>query len=85
VVPFALRVRCLVLVRWRHFPGQADLGRGFLLVDPRVMFQLLFGQVAGQRAVTTVETARVFVCFSLRDGEKQKKKKTPFGRPAAVS
>jgi len=57
VVPFALRVRGLVLVRGRRFLGQADLGRGLFLVNPRVMLQLLLGQMAGQRAVATVETA----------------------------
>jgi len=57
VVPFALRVRGLVLVRGHCFLGQADLRRGLLLVDPRVMLQLLLSQMAGQRAVATVETA----------------------------
>lgn len=57
VVPFALRVRGLVLVRGHCFFGQADLGSGLFLVDPRVMLQLLLGQMAGQRTVATVETA----------------------------
>lgn len=57
MVPFALRVRGLVLVRGCRFLGQADLGRGLFLVDPSIMLQLLFGQMAGQRAVATVETA----------------------------
>jgi len=57
MVPFALRVRGLVLMRGHRFLGQADLGRGLFLVDPRVVLQLFLGQMAGQRAVATVETA----------------------------
>jgi len=57
VVSFALRVRSLVLVGRRHFFGQADLRSGLFLVDSRVVFQFFLGQMAGQRAVATVETA----------------------------
>lgn len=37
VVPFALCVRGLVLVRGHCFFGQTDLRSGLFLVDPRVM------------------------------------------------
>lgn len=57
VVSLALRVRRLVLMGRRDFLGQADLRRGFFLVNPSVMFQLFLGQVTGQRAVATVKTA----------------------------
>lgn len=57
MVSFALGVRGLVLVRGHYSLGLAALRSGLFLVDSGVMFQFLLGQMAGQRAVATVETA----------------------------